>query len=96
MVQRQCAVYIMTNHRNGTLYAGVTSTFSKRIWQHKQKIVEGFTKQYDLVKLVYYELFNDIREAIEAEKKIKSGSRKKKVEMIERMNPNWKDLSDVF
>lgn len=96
MDQRQCAVYIMTNHRGGTLYTGVTSKFPERIWQHKQKVVQGFTQRYDLTKIVYYELFNDIREAIEAEKKIKGGSRKKKIELIEKMNPEWKDLSSSF
>lgn len=84
----------MTNKINTTLYTGVTSLFPLRIWQHKDKQVEGFTKRYNVTKLVYYELYNDIREAIVREKQIKGGSRKKKLDLIDGANPEWKDLSE--
>ncbi len=84
----------MTNKINTTLYTGVTSKFSLRIWQHKDKQVEGFTKRYNITKLVYYEVYGSIRDAIAREKQIKGGSRKKKFDLINSINPEWKDLSD--
>jgi putative endonuclease len=85
-------VYIMFNKLNGTLYTGVTSDLVRRIGEHKTKAVEGFTAKYGIDKLGYYEVFGDIVSAIEREKQIKGGSRKKKLVLIETMNPEWKDL----
>jgi len=87
-------VYIMTNKRNTVLYTGITSNLKKRVYEHKTKIVKGFTEKYNINKLVYYEVFNDIRDAIAREKQIKAGSRNKKIELIKNMNPKWKDLYD--
>lgn len=86
-------VYIVTNQRNGTLYTGVTSDLRKRVWQHRNKTLPGFTAQYGLGRLVYFEEFRDVTFAIEREKQIKAGSRKKKLQLIERQNPNWSDLA---
>ncbi len=94
MKEKYYYVYIMTNKWNTTLYTGVTNSLSKRVWDHKQKSVKGFTSKYNLNKLVHYEIFTDIEEAIAREKQIKGGSRKKKIELIEKDNPEWKDLSD--
>ena len=84
----------MTNKRNGTLYTGVTTDLRKRIQEHQNSAVEGFTQRYKLHTLVYYKCGDSIEGAIEEEKRIKAGSRKKKLYMIEEMNPDWKDLSD--
>ncbi|MCB9989437.1 MAG: GIY-YIG nuclease family protein [Rhodospirillales bacterium] len=89
---KQPAIYIVTNKKHGVLYTGVTSNLSKRIYEHKNKITGGFTAKYNCNKLVYYELFNDMEHAISREKQIKSGSRKKKIELIEKLNPEWRDL----
>ena len=85
-------VYILFNKRNGTLYTGITSDLVKRIYQHKQKFVEGFTKKYSIDKLGYYEISDNIESAIVREKQIKAGSRKDKLKLIESINPNWEDL----
>jgi putative endonuclease len=85
-------VYILANNSGKVIYVGVTSDLAKRVYEHKEKMVDGFTKKYDVDKLVYYEVFDDIECAIEREKQIKSGSRKKKVGLIKSMNPNFKDL----
>jgi len=85
-------VYILTNKNNTVLYTGVTSDLIKRIYQHKQKLVEGFTKKYNINKLVYYEMFTDIKIAITREKQIKAGSRIKKLDLINAKNKEWKDL----
>jgi putative endonuclease len=84
----------MTNKRNTVLYTGITGDLLKRVYEHKQKIVEGFTKKYHVNKLVYYAVFNDPENAIAREKQIKAGSREKKLQLIEGMNPGWKDLYD--
>ena len=89
---KQGFVYILFNKRNGTLYTGVTSDLIKRIDEHKNKVVSGFSKKYGTDKLGYYEIFEDITFAIEREKQIKAGSRKKKLDLIESINPNWEDL----
>ena len=89
-------IYILFNKRNGTLYTGVTSDLKKRVYEHKNKLTDGFTSKYDVDKLGYYEEYNDIKNAIEREKQIKDGSRKKKIALIESMNPFWKDLADLF
>ncbi len=87
------AVYILTNMSHSTLYVGVTSDLKKRIWEHKNFIhPESFTAKYKLTILVYYEGFHRIEEAIGGEKQIKAGTRKKKEELINIMNPEWKDL----
>ncbi|MCL4428836.1 MAG: GIY-YIG nuclease family protein [Deltaproteobacteria bacterium] len=85
-------VYILTNKNNNVLYAGVTSNLAKRIYEHKNKIIKGFTSNYNLNKLVYYEVFEDIVDAINREKQIKAGSRKKKIELINTFNSDWNDL----
>ncbi len=85
-------VYILFNKRNGTLYVGVTSDLIKRVYQHKSKVVAGFSKKYSVDKLGYYEIFDDIEDAIEREKQLKAGNRKKKLSLIESINPNWIDL----
>jgi len=82
----------MTNSRNTVLYTGVTNGLRKRIYEHKAKLVDGFTKKYRITKLVYYEIFNDIYSALTREKQIKAGSRQKKIDMVIRMNPTWQDL----
>ena len=85
-------VYIMTNKRNTVLYTGITNDIKKRIFEHKQKINYGFTSKYNINKLVYYEYFNDINEAIRREKQIKNGPRKKKINLINEINLDWTDL----
>ena len=85
-------IYIMTNKVNTVLYTGFTNNLVRRVYEHKEKIIEGFTKKYNINKLVYYEIFNDARNAIIREKQIKAGSRKKKLDLINNMNPEWKDL----
>ena len=85
-------VYIITNQRNGTLYIGVTSDLTKRIYEHKSKAVKGFTQRYDLTMLVYYEIFDDIRDAILREKYLKGKKREFKIRLIENFNPQWRDL----
>ena len=94
MQDRQSYVYILTNKYNKVLYIGVTADLRKRIWEHREKLVDGFTKRYNVTKLVYYEMFSDIRDAIAREKQIKAGSRQKKIDLIIRMNPEWRDLYD--
>lgn len=85
-------VYILTNKLKTVLYVGVTEDLLKRVWQHKEKLVEGFTQKYNVDKLVYYEEFETIIAAIEREKQIKGGSRSKKIELIEKTNLSWEDL----
>ena len=85
-------VYIITNSRNTVLYTGVTSNIIARIYLHKNKSVSSFSSKYNLEKLVYYEIFEDIHQAIEREKQIKAGNRKKKIDLITKFNPSWKDL----
>ncbi|WP_428897404.1 putative endonuclease [Parelusimicrobium proximum] len=88
------AVYIMTNSNNTVLYTGVTSNLEGRIWQHREKIVPGFTSKYNANKLVYYELFSEVSLAIEREKQIKKWRRDKKINLINSINSSWLDLSD--
>ena len=90
--QSNPTVYIMANKRNGTLYTGITSDLLKRIYEHKHGKISGFTQIYRCTMLVYYEQCGNIIAAIEREKKIKGGSRKKKLALIEGMNPHWQDL----
>ncbi len=93
MKEKQFYVYIMMNKWNTTSYIGITSGLLGRVWEHKQKLVKGFTKEYNLNKLIYYEVFKTAYEAISREKQLKKWSRKKKVELIKKKNPKFKDLS---
>jgi len=86
------AVYIMTNERNGTIYTGVTSDLVQRVYQHKNSVAVGFTKRNGCKLLVFYEAYDDMLTAITREKQIKGGSRRKKLALIEAMNPMWRDL----
>ena len=88
-------IYILTDRNNKVLYTGVTNNLTKRTFQHKSHEGSQFTKKYNLTKLVFCERFNNINEAIAAEKKIKAGSRKKKIDLIEKSNPDWKDLFEI-
>ncbi len=92
---RQYYVYIMASERQ-TIYTGVTSDLELRVWQHKNKLVPGFTAKYDCTKLVHYEITNDVREAIAREKQIKGWVRRRKVALIRSMNPGWNDLSQAW
>ena len=89
-------MYIMTNKYNKVLYTGVTSNVFKRVNEHKEKLVGGFTSRYNVTKLVYYEEFETMPEAIAREKQIKGGSRQKKIDLINSKNPELKDLHDEF
>ena len=85
-------VYILASKRNGTLYIGVTSDLAKRIYEHKHRLIKGFTKKYNVDRLVYYETTEDVESAILREKRLKKWKRQWKVELIEQKNPNWNDL----
>jgi putative endonuclease len=89
---KQAAVYILASKPNGTLYIGVTSDLAKRVWEHKNDSVEGFTKKYGVHRLVYYELHDDMPAAITREKQVKKWNRAWKLELIENQNPGWNDL----
>ncbi len=89
---KQFYVYIMTNKNNRVLYTGITNDLKKRVYEHREKYVNGFTKKYNVSKLVYYEIFEDPENAILGEKKIKAGSRQKKIDLINSMNKEWSDL----
>ena len=91
-IKNQYYIYILANKRNGTLYIGVTSNLIKRLYEHKNNIIEGFTKKYNIHKLVYYETTNDIESAIRREKQLKKWNKKWKLEIIEKNNLEWKDL----
>jgi len=88
-------VYILTNKNNSVLYSGITNSLMRRIWEHKSKLIDGFTKKYNVTKLVYYESFDNPSDAIKREKQIKAGSRKKKMELINKFNPGWKELYNL-
>jgi len=94
MRKKQSYIYLMTNKVNTVIYVGVTSDLKKRVYEHKEKLADGFTKKYNINKLVYYEIFDDIREAILREKQIKAGSRAKKIALIDSMNREFRDLYD--
>ncbi len=89
---RRPAVYIVANKRNGTLYTGVTSNLMQRAYQHREGQVPGFASRYGCKMLVFFEVFDEMQEAITREKQIKGGSRRKKLLLIERGNPDWRDL----
>jgi putative endonuclease len=86
------AVYILASKYNGTLYIGVTSNLIQRIWQHKNNLSDGFTKKYAVHNLVYYEVHNEMLSAIQREKQLKKWNRQWKINLIEKLNPTWKDL----
>ena len=89
-------VYILTNKRNTVIYTCVTSNLKNRVYEHKEKLVDGFTKKYNLTKLVYYEVFEDPENAILREKQIKAGSRQKKIELVNKNNSGWLDLYEAI
>ena len=91
-MERAPCVYILASKRNGTLYIGVTSCLEKRVWEHKNGLVEGFTKKYGVHSLVWYELHDTMKSAIGREKAIKNWKRPWKIRLIEEMNPTWADL----
>ena len=93
-MNRQYYVYMLTNQRNTVIYTGVTNDLKKRVFQHREKLANGFTKKYRVWKLVYYEIFEDPENAIRREKQLKGGSRLKKAILINSMNPEWEDLYD--
>ena len=90
---KQYYVYIMAS-RSRALYTGITNDLIKRVFEHKNKLIGGFTKKYNVTNLVYYEVADDVQAAIQREKQVKGWLRKKKIALIEAMNPEWKDLSD--
>jgi putative endonuclease len=91
MVEKKGYVYILTNITNRVLYTGVTSDLTKRVFEHRNKMVDGFTKKYNVYKLIYYEVFEDMISAITREKQIKGWKRNKKIALIETINQNWED-----
>lgn len=91
---RQYYVYIVTNKSHEVLYTGVTNDLARRVWEHKHGETEGFTKRYNAGRLVFYEVYDDPEAAITREKQIKKGPRRRKVALIEGMNPGWRDLSE--
>ena len=95
-MNKQPAVYILASKRNGTLYIGVTSNLVKRIWEHKNNMVEGFTKRYTVYRLVWYELHESMESALTREKRLKNWKRKWKLELIETRNPEWLDLYNMI
>lgn len=90
---KQYYFYMMTNKLNTVIYAGITNNLLRRLYEHKNKLVNGFTSKYKIDKLVYYEIYDNVINAIEREKQIKGGSRQKKINLIKTNNPNFKDLS---
>ena len=96
MKSKRYYVYLMSNKRNTVIYTGVTNDIERRVYEHKHKLINGFTKKYNLVKLVYYEEYSNIYDAIEREKQIKAGSRQKKIRLIESINERWKDLANEW
>ena len=89
-------VYILASHRNGTLYVGVTRDLKKRVYEHKHDLVKGFTELYQVHTLVYYAAYGDIYNAITSEKKLKNMGRAKKIALIQKLNPEWRDLYEVI
>ncbi len=89
----QYYVYILSNKKNGTLYIGMTNDLERRMYEHKNKIVDGFTKRYSLDKLMFYEIYQNVDNAIKREKQLKNWNRKWKIDLIEKRNSNWNDLA---
>jgi putative endonuclease len=95
-VEKVYCVYILTNQHNNVLYTGVTGDLKPRVYQHREKVLPGFTARYNVFKLVYYQAGHDAAGAIMREKQIKAGSRRKKIELINKFNPDWDDLYDTL
>lgn len=95
-MKKQPAVYILASKRNGTLYIGVTSNLVKRVWEHKNNLVAGFTRRYGIHQLVWYEIHETMESAITREKRLKNWKRQWKIELIESNNPNWLDLYKII
>ena len=91
---RQYYVYILTNKDNRVLYTGVTNDLARRLYEHRNKLVDGFTKRYNVTKLVYFEVTTNVESAITREKQIKGWSRKRKLDLIQTANPEWRELSE--
>jgi len=91
-MEKYYCIYIITNKNNNVLYTGMTSNLKKRVYEHKNKIVKGFTEKYNVDKLIYYEIYNRPIDAIKREKQIKGWLRKKKIELVKSFNHDWKDL----
>ena len=91
-MKKQFFVYILAKERNGTLYVGITSELVRRVWEHKEKVVESITKKYEVNRLVYYEVHESADAAITREKRLKKWNRAWKLRLIEGMNPSWRDL----
>jgi len=91
-MHKQYYVYIMTNNSNRVLYTGITNNLKKRVYEHKEKLLGGFTKRYNVTKLVYFEICDDIQSAISREKQIKAGSRQRKIDLINSIDNKWLDL----
>jgi len=89
-------IYILTNKTNRVLYTGITNNIIKRVYEHRMHVVDGFTKKYNVSKLVYVEDFSDVKDAISAEKKIKGWIRQKKIDLIQSLNPTWEDLYEKY
>ena len=89
---RKYYVYFISNKTDSTIYIGVTNDLIRRIYEHKNKLIDGFSKKYNLTKLVYYEIYDSIEEAIKREKQLKAGSRQNKMDLINKNNLNWNDL----
>jgi len=94
--EKQYCVYILTNKTNKVLYIGVTNDLVRRMFEHKNKLVDGFTEKYNLTKLVYYETTTEVESAIQREKQLKNWHRDWKINLITQFNPEWKDLSEEF
>jgi putative endonuclease len=95
-VSRSYYVYILASARNGTLYIGVTNSLARRVWEHKEGMVRGFTKKYGVHTLVYYEIFEDVNAAIYRETRLKKYKRQWKLNLIEQRNPEWRDLAHTL
>jgi len=93
-MSKQYYVYILASRRNGTLYIGVTNNLVRRVWQHREGLIDGFTKRYDVEKLVHFECFDDVRQAIHREKRLKKWKREWKINLIQQSNVAWDDLYD--
>ncbi len=93
--ERQSFIYIMANWTGSVLYIGVTNNLKRRVGEHRMKTTDGFTKKYNVTHLVYYEIFENILQAIQREKQLKAGPRRRKVELIDRLNPQWNDLYSI-
>lgn len=95
-MQKQGFVYILFSKPNGTLYVGVTSDLAKRIYEHKSKIIKGFTQKYNVDRLGYFETYNNMESAIMREKQLKAGKRQTKIDLIQKQNPQWEDLYETL